>query len=112
MGVKNVSGYVKVVFSGVILLAAALLIILQWDGVTEFSLFGKRFSILVIDGRLQGGVNTAVLMLCSAAAGVVLLWLVKVFFRGASALRRARKAAAAAAPPKPAPAPPASDQTE
>jgi hypothetical protein len=94
MGAKNISSYLQVILTGVVLLAAAMLVILQWGNATDVTMYGPLVKV-----------NTAVLMLCSAGAGIVLLWMVKVFFRGAGTLRRARKAAAAAAPPKPAPAP-------
>lgn len=103
MGAKNISSYLQVILTGAVLLAAAMLIILQWGNTTGVTMYGPLVKV-----------NTAILMLCSAAAGVVLLRLVKIFFRGAGAVRRARKAAAAAKPaaPRPVPTPPADDPAE
>ncbi len=104
MSAKNISSYLQVILTGAVLLAAAMLVILQWGNTTGVTMYGPLVTV-----------NTAILMLCSAAAGVVLLWLAKIFFRGAGAVRRARKAAAAAKPapaPHPAPAPPADEQAE
>jgi hypothetical protein len=95
MSVKRVKGTVLVVVSGAVILAAGLLIVLQWGNPAEFSLYGKNYSIRVQeDGKTATeGVNTGLLMLCSAAGGVLLLWMTKVLLRGIGALRKAGKEA-------------------
>lgn len=94
MNVQSVKGYVLVILSGLVILAAALLVILQWGNPAEFSLYGKNYSISKQeDGGATGGVNTALLMLCSAAGGLLLFWTAKVMIRGIGALRRGRKEA-------------------
>jgi len=79
MNYRTFRGYVQAVVSGLVILAAALLVVLQWGNVSAFSLYGKNTQL-----------NTGVLMLCSLAGGVVLYWLVRAFLRGALAIRRGR----------------------
>lgn len=81
-------GYVLVILSGLLILAGALIIALQWNSVSQFSQF--RPPVVIIDGKMQGGINTAVLMLLSAAGGVVFVLLCKVFLYGVKLLRKAQ----------------------
>jgi len=90
MSFKTVKGYLMVVFSGAILLAVALLVILQWGNASDFSLYGKNYSPILVDGKKQGGVNTGFLMLMSAAGGVICLLLARMLIRGALLLRSQR----------------------
>ncbi len=86
-------GYLYTVFSGLVLLAAGLLIVLQWARIAQFSLFGYPYDIVSVgDQGVKGGVNTAVLILASIAFGIVSPWLVKLLFRGIGLLRKAGKA--------------------
>jgi len=93
MIMQSIKGYVLVVLSGLVILAAALLIILQWGNPAEFSLYGRNYSIHLQDAKATGGVNTGLLMLCSAAGGVLLVRMGKMMVHGVIALRRARRAA-------------------
>lgn len=95
MSVKRIKGIVLVVISGAVILAAGLLIVLQWGNQAEFSLYGKNYSIrFQEDGKTAtGGVNTGMLMLCSAAGGLLMFWMAKLLLRGVGALRKARKEA-------------------
>jgi len=93
MKLSLLKGYVQAIVSGLIILAAVLLVALQWDQVAGFSLFGKRYDIVVVNDDVRGGVNTALLMLFSAIGGVVLYFLVKVLFHGALTLRKGFRAA-------------------
>ena len=81
MSYRIVQGYILVVVTGVVLLAAAVLIVLQWGNAASFSLYGKNLS----------GVNTALLMLCSAAGGIALWWCVRWMFRGVRQIVRGRR---------------------
>ena len=97
MNIRMAKGYVLTVFSGLLLLAAALLLILQAQNRAEFSLYGKNISIRYQeDGGPVGGVNTAVLMLSSAVGGVGALLLGWVLVRGIRLLRRGWKQSEAA----------------
>lgn len=93
MSVKRVKGTVLVVISGAVILAAGVLVILQWGNPAEFSLYGKNYSIrFQEDGKTAtGGVNTGLLMVCSAAGGLLMFWMAKVLLGGIVALRKARK---------------------
>lgn len=93
MSVKRVKGTVLVVVSGAVILAAGVLIVLQWGNPAEFSLYGKNYSIrFQEDGKTATeGVNTGLLMLCSAAGGVLVFWMTKVLLGGIGALRKASK---------------------
>ncbi len=90
MNIRMIKGYVLVVFSGLALLAVALLVILQWGQSAGFSLFGRPYEIIVINSKVQGGVNTALLMIGSGIGGVLTILLCKVFFSGAMTLRKGR----------------------
>ena len=100
MAFKRFRGYVLVVTAGVVLAALAVLVALQWRQRAEFNLFGQPYVIRVFDGsRLSGGVNTALLMLLSAAGGLVtagMLWLLVRGLRILRAVRRERLAQASA----------------
>ena len=81
MNLNLFKGYVLVVLSGLVILAAAILVALQWGNRGDFSLYGKNIP----------DASTAVVVLTSAAGGVVLLYLAKVMARGISALRKGRR---------------------
>ncbi len=78
MNTKIFKGYFFIILSGIVLLAAAILIILQWDRVAMFSIYGSQ----------EMPVNTALLILASAACGVVGVFLIKMLFHGIGSLRR------------------------
>ncbi|HAU38006.1 MAG TPA: hypothetical protein DCX07_09865 [Phycisphaerales bacterium] len=90
MSFKTLFGYVLVVVCGLLILAAALLVVLQWQLRADFNLFGKPLSIRVVQesGKLVGGVNTGLLMLLSAAGGIVMVWVVKLLVRGLKDIRK------------------------
>jgi len=92
----KIKAYLYVVLGGLVILAAGVLVLLQWNGAARFQLYGLYFDITVVDGQITGGVNTALLMLCSAVGGVVMVFVVRLFFRGVGILRRASKADAGA----------------
>ncbi|MGA2265841.1 MAG: hypothetical protein ABSH10_05360 [Phycisphaerae bacterium] len=74
--------YVRVIFSGLVLLAGVVLLILQWGNKAKFSLYGSNKEP-----------NTLMLMLCSAVGGVVAWWLIKMLWRGIVGLHRVHCAA-------------------
>ena len=76
-----VKGYVLVVLSGLILFAAVVLIVVQWDLTADFSIYASKST----------KVSTLLLVVCSAAGGVALLFLLKMMVRGISALRRGHR---------------------
>jgi hypothetical protein len=84
------------VLSGAVLLAGAVLLLLQVANHADFSLYGKNLSVRQLaDGSTSGGVNTALLMLFSAVGGIVCVYLAKLFFAGLRNLAAARRATAA-----------------
>ncbi|MGC9455324.1 MAG: hypothetical protein ACP5HU_10735 [Phycisphaerae bacterium] len=92
MSYRTVQGYILIVVTGALLLAAGILIVLQWGNHAEFSFYGKNYSIRTIEGgQVDGGVNTAVLILLSAAGGILMWWCVKLLFRSARGVRRSRR---------------------
>lgn len=93
MSFRTFKGYVLVVFSGALLLIAALLVILQWGKRAQFSLFGYPYDIILVEDRLQGGINTALMMIFSAIGGVVIVLLCRVFFSGLRVLRSSQRLA-------------------
>lgn len=80
--------YVAIVTSGLVLLAAAILVILQWGNKTVFSLFGKNYGT---NTDAQAGLNTALVILCSAVGGLVIWHLARALIWGVRALHRVRK---------------------
>ena len=102
MQFNSLKGYFLAIPSGLVLLAAALLVVLQWGNAAEFSLYGKNFSVHLTDGgKVIGGVNTTLLMIFSAAGGVVMVLVGKMMVRGLMALRRAGRSAKASAKASP-----------
>jgi len=93
MSVKRVKGTVLVVISGAVILAAALLVILNLPHPAQLNLYGPVYTVdidLETKERV-GAVKTGVLMLCSAAGGVLIFWMTKVLIRGIGVLRKASK---------------------
>ncbi len=75
-------GWLYVLYSGLFLAAAILLVLLQWGNSADFSLYGKNLP----------GVNVALLMVLCVLGGLKARWAVKVLFRGLGLLREVRKA--------------------
>ncbi len=74
---KKVNGYLLVIASGLVLLAGALLLALQWSKKGPFTLYGKSMSV-----------NMTTALSCAAIAG----WLTpKVFGLMLKGLRKIRK---------------------
>ena len=74
--------YVRVIFSGLVLLAGVVLLVLQWGNHAAFSFYGTNKQV-----------NTLLLILCSAVGGLVAWWLIKMLWRGAVGLHRVHCAA-------------------
>ncbi len=91
MNTRTIKGYLMTASSGLLLLTASLLVILQWGRVAAFSLFGYPYEILVTNDKIVGGVNTAWLMIISAIGGVGVFLLAKMFIAGVMALRKGRR---------------------
>jgi len=77
MNLDLIKGYVLVIFSGLALLAAGLLIILQWGNHTALTMYGPVVKT-----------NTAVLMIASALGGVAIIYLAKTMIRGLHDMRK------------------------
>ena len=82
-----VKSYILVVLTGLIMLAAALLVILQWGNSSSFSVYGKNFG-----ENTPGGLNTGLIMVCCLVAGPAVLGLCKIMIRSGLEIRRHRKA--------------------
>jgi len=80
MNGKNVAGIILMVLSGLVLAAAILLIALQWGNHCNVTMYGPSVRV-----------NTALLMLCSAAGGVVMVVMGKIFLYGLRNVLRERK---------------------
>jgi len=81
MNGKTFLGWFLMVLCGLILAAAIVLVALQWSTTAEVTMYGKWMKA-----------NTALLMLCSAAGGLVAWFCVRLFFRGLGEVLRQRKA--------------------
>ncbi len=72
-------GFFFLISGGLVIVAAAVLILFQWGNTARFSLYGKN-----IDNA-----NTALLMALSALGGITLLLMFWLVLLGIKALRRA-----------------------
>jgi len=81
MGMVRAKGYFLTVCNGLLLLAAVLLLVLQWGNSGSFSLYGKNIP----------NANIGLVMLLSVLAGLLLPRTLKAFMRGIGALRKTRK---------------------
>ena len=81
MSMKLIGAYVTAALSGLVALAAALLIVLQWGNTGDFSLFGKNVKA-----------PTALIMLGSIAFGAAMPYLIKLLWRSSQTIRRHRQA--------------------
>jgi len=88
MKTKLIKSYLLVVICGLVLLAAALLVILQWGNSSSFSLFGKNYG-----QNTPGGVNTGLIMICCLVAGPLLIVLGKTLLRSAVVIWQERRSA-------------------
>ncbi|MCD4825144.1 MAG: hypothetical protein K8S55_11090 [Phycisphaerae bacterium] len=84
MNWNTIKGYIYVVASGLFLLAAAILV---------FSNLGVYCKSLTFFWTQLEHQSVAVLMLVSAAMGIVTYWMVKLFIKGAMDIWRGRKEA-------------------
>ena len=82
MKISSVKAYSMVVFSGLVILAAIILVALQWGNHTNVTMYGPSVEV-----------NTALLMVCSGVGGVVFLLVAILMYRGIRLLRRSRAAA-------------------
>ena len=80
MKLAHFKGTVYVLVSGLILLAAAIFVALQWGGQSVVSAFGPDVSV-----------RTTYLVLGSAAGGVLAYWMARLMVRGVGILRKARR---------------------
>ena len=81
MSMKLIGAHVAAALSGLVALAAALLIVLQWGNTGDFSLFGKNVKA-----------STVVIMLGSIAFGAALPYLIRLLWRSSQTIRRHRQA--------------------
>jgi len=79
MKYQIIKGYLQVVLSGLVLLAVVVLAVLQWGNDSAFSFYGQNRRV-----------NTALLMVCSAAGGLAAVWMCKLLYRGAVTLYKTR----------------------
>ena len=80
MKAKLVGAYIGAVVCGLVVLAAALLVILQWANTTKFLLFGK-----------DTFPNTALLIIGCVAFGALLPWLLKLLLNCAMIIGHERR---------------------
>lgn len=76
MTIGTFKGYVLVVVCGLVITAVAVLVALQWANTAQLSIYG-----------MGKNVNTGLLMLCSAGAGVLVMWISELFLYGWRILR-------------------------
>jgi uncharacterized integral membrane protein len=80
MLLKKINGYILTVISGLVLLAGALLLALQWGNSSQLSLYGKNTDV-----------NTGLIVACSAIAGWLTPKIFRVMFIGIGKIRKVRK---------------------
>ncbi len=80
MNLELIKGYVLVIVSGLVLLAAGLLIILQWGNFTDVTMYGPVVKV-----------NTGLLMIASAVGGIAIGFLVRAMVYGLLAMHKGRR---------------------
>jgi len=80
MFLKKLNGYLLAISGGLVLLAGALLLALQWDNNGAFSLFGKSMSV-----------NMSLALGCAAIAGWLTPKIFRIMLRGVRKIRKVRK---------------------
>jgi uncharacterized integral membrane protein len=80
MLLKKINGYVLTIVSGLVLLASALLLALQWGNTCQFSLYGKNITV-----------NTGLIIACSAVAGWLTPHVFRIMIKGIGKIRKVRK---------------------
>lgn len=80
MSFGTFKGYVLVVVCGLVLLAATLLVVLQWGNQADFSLYGMNVKV-----------NTAGVIIVSAVSAVAAIVLARLFWYGVQCLRKGRR---------------------
>ena len=89
----KLKGWFYVTFSGLFLVAAAVLILMQVSNRSEFLLYVHMFRVDINEqtGQVSGGVNVALLMLLSALGGIKARWMIGLFHKGWKLLRQVRR---------------------
>jgi len=76
---KLFKGWFILILTGLVIIAAVVLVALQWWKTADLTLYGKDVTS-----------TTLVLMLLSAVGGVVMVWLAKAFFYGLRIIRQSK----------------------
>jgi uncharacterized integral membrane protein len=80
MFLKRINGYILAISAGLVLLAGALLLALQWGNSGAFSLFGKNM-----------GVKMGVALAGAAVAGWLTPKVFRIMLKGVRKIRKVRK---------------------
>ena len=81
MNWNYIKGYVLTVVGGLYLIAMTLMVVLNLKNYCDWSLYGA----------IQYGQSIGVIMLCSAVAGILTVYVVKLFIWGLKDIRRGRR---------------------
>ncbi len=81
MNWNYIKGYVLTVIGGLYLVAVGLMVAMNWGNACEWTLFGA----------IQKGQSIGIIMLCSAVAGVLTVFVIKMFFWGLKDIRNGRR---------------------
>ena len=82
MNTISIKGYVAVILSGLVILAAAVLVLFQWGNFCDISLYGKNTKY-----------NTGMTMLLSAVGGLLIYHLTRMLIWGIKAISKGKCAA-------------------
>lgn len=75
MSIRRMKDWFFAVAGGLVLLLGIVLLLLNLGNAAEFTLFWSRYRIASAEGKVTGGgVSTAMIMILSAAAGVLLAY--------------------------------------
>ena len=80
MSFKVFAGYVQAIVGGALFCAFVFLLLMQWDRHSEVWIYGLQLN----------NINTAVLMMCSAVGGALMVWAGRALWHGIAAVQRAR----------------------
>jgi len=80
MLIKKINGYILAIAAGLVLLAGAVLVVLQWSVHAKFLFYGKPMQV-----------NTSLLIICSLIAGWLTPKIFRIMLRGIRKIRKVRK---------------------
>jgi|GEM_PF-1746157 len=100
MSLRGIRGWLFTIIAALVLIAMAVLVLLQWNNPAQLNVYGVQYNVQVEDGKAGGGVNTALLMLASAFGGLAAYGLARLLVHGVRLIRVERRVHEVRHPPE------------